>query len=146
MTKVIDASRIAEVIILYQIYVTIDVTFQGSIGIVVVFSVVGVAIVEVRGTRVGQLLLGIVLNSLQLIAIVGDDKTVNQSILSLIVHAIAFNAGYVVPFGHVREKAVLVVGFALGVTFFAMLVNIIYFGVAKESKSSSKKSSQDVGI
>ena len=54
-----------------------------------------------------------------------------------IVHAIAFNAGYV---------AVFVVGYALRVTFFAILVDIIYFWVAKESKSLSKKGSQDVGI
>lgn len=146
MLEVIDAPRVAEVIILNQVYVAIEVTLQRSIGIVVVFVAVGTAIIEVRSPRIGQVLLGIVLDGLQLVAISGDDEAVNQSVLSLIVHSVSFNAGYVVPFGHVREKAVLVVEYALGVTFFAILVDIIYFWVAKESKSLSKYSSQDVGI
>ena len=137
MLEVIDAPRVAEVIILNQVYVTVEVTLQRSIGIVVVFGVIGVTIVEVRGTRIGQVLLCIVLDGLQLITISGDDEAVYQPVMPLIVHAVSFNAGYV---------AVLVVGYALGVTFFAILVDIIYFWVAKESKSLSKKGSQDVGI
>ena len=129
MLKVIDASCIAEVVVLNQIDITINVTLQGSIGIVVVFGVIGVTIVEVRGTRIGQVLLCIVLDGLQLITISGDDEAVYQPVMPLIVHAVSFNAGYV---------AVLVVGYALGVTFFAILVDIIYFWVAKESKSLSK--------
>ena len=137
MLEVIDAPRVAEVIILNQVYVAIEVTLQRSIGIVVVFVAVGTAIIEVRSPRIGQVLLGMVLDSLQLVAVAGDDEAVYQSVLSLIVHSVSFNAGYV---------AVLVVGYALGVTFFAILVDIIYFWVAKESKSLSKYSSQDVGI
>ena len=129
MLEVIDAPRVAEVIILNQVYVAIEVTLQRSIGIVVVFVAVGTAIIEVRSPRIGQVLLGMVLDSLQLVAVAGDDEAVYQSVLSLIVHAVSFNAGYV---------AVLVVGYALGVTFFAILVDIIYFWVAKESKSLSK--------
>jgi hypothetical protein len=129
MLEVIDAPRVAEVIILNQVYVAIEVTLQRSIGIVVVFVAVGTAIIEVRSPRIGQVLLGMVLDSLQLVAVAGDDEAVYQSVLSLIVHSVSFNAGYV---------AVLVVGYALGVTFFAILVDIIYFWVAKESKSLSK--------
>ena len=129
LTKVIYTSRVAEGIVQNQVYITIDVTLQSSIGIVVVFGVIGVTIVEVRGTRIGQVLLCIVLDGLQLITISGDDEAVYQPVMPLIVHAVSFNAGYV---------AVLVVGYALGVTFFAILVDIIYFWVAKESKSLSK--------
>ena len=129
MLEVIDAPRVAEVIILNQVYVAIEVTLQRSIGIVVVFVAVGTAIIEVRSPRIGQVLLGMVLDSLQLVAVAGDDEAVYQPVMPLIVHAVSFNAGYV---------AVLVVGYALGVTFFAILVDIIYFWVAKESKSLSK--------
>lgn len=87
MLEVIDAPRVAEVIILNQVYVTVEVTLQRSIGIVVVFGVIGVTIVEVRGTRIGQVLLCIVLDGLQLVAVAhlvrvrekaGDDEAVNH--------------------------------------------------------------------
>ena len=138
LTEVIDASCIAEGIVLNQVYISIDVTLQGSIGVVVVFGVIGGTIEEVRSPRIGQVLLGMVLDGLELVASAGDDEAVYQSVVSLIVHSVSLYAGDVVPFGHVREKAVLVVGYALGVTFFAILVDIIYFWVAKESKSLSK--------
>ena len=89
LTKVIYTSRVAEGIVQNQVYITIDVTLQSSIGIVVVFVAVGTAVVEVRSPRIGQVLLGMVLNSLLLVAIAGDDKAVYLPILPLIVHAVS---------------------------------------------------------
>lgn len=124
-----DFVCIAKPVVHYHVNVTILVHVERSVGIIAVFVAVGTAIVEVRSTCVGQVLLRIVLYGLELIAVAGDDEAVNLPILPLIVHSVSFNAGYV---------AVLVVGYALGVTCFAILVDIIYFWVAKESKSLSK--------
>ena len=129
MVKIIDLPRISQIIVLNQVYVAIDVTLQGSVRIVAVLVVVCIAVIEIGSTRISQMLFCIVLDCLQLVAVTGDDEAVNQSVLPLIVHAVSFNTSYV---------AVLVVGYALGVTFFAILVDIIYFWVAKESKSLSK--------
>ncbi len=101
-----DVPQVAETIVFYKVYVAVQIHVECSVCIIAVFVAVGTAIVEVRGTRIGQVLLGMVLNSLQLVAIAGDDEAVYQAVLPLIVHTVSFNAGYV---------AVLVVGYALGV-------------------------------
>ena len=115
VAEVIDISRVAEVIVLNHINVSIDVVVECTIGIVAVLVVVGTAVIEVRCPCVCQCLFCMIFNRLQLIAVAGDDEAVDLAILVEIVHTVTLNDGDVVPFGHVREKAVLVVPYMFDV-------------------------------
>ena len=77
----IDSPCVAEAVVFYQINVMIDVALQCPVRIVIVFVAVCTAIIEVRSPGIGQMLLGIVLNGFELIAVAGDFEIVYESVV-----------------------------------------------------------------